>query len=227
VISRRNILRAGLTGLLVERFPALSANALSNSDISHGSRTKADIALTFHGAGDINLANEILNIAKDSKTPITVMAVGNWLVANPNIGKTILQNGNDLGNHTYSHQAMLHLNYKSALAEIEKGKSALKTAVGSSQKYFRPSGTPKSNVIIRKASLAAGYANCITYDVDTMDYTDPKPAVIISNCMKSLKNGSIVSLHLGHKNTVVALPKLIETIKSAGFNPVTISTLLK
>jgi peptidoglycan/xylan/chitin deacetylase (PgdA/CDA1 family) len=227
VISRRNILRAGLTGLLVERFPALSANALSNSDISHGSRTKADIALTFHGAGDINLANEILNIAKDSKTPITVMAVGNWLVANPNIGKTILQNGNDLGNHTYSHQAMLHLNYKSALSEIEKGKSALKTAVGSSQKYFRPSGTPKSNAIIRKAALASGYSNCITYDVDTMDYTDPKPDVIISNCMKTLKNGSIVSLHLGHKNTVSALPKLIETIKSAGFNPVTISNLLK
>jgi peptidoglycan/xylan/chitin deacetylase (PgdA/CDA1 family) len=227
VISRRNILRVGITGLLVERFPALSANALSNSDISHGPRTKTDIALTFHGAGDINLANEILNIAKDSKTPITVMAVGNWLVANPNIGKAILQNGNDLGNHTYSHQAMLHLNYKSALAEIEKGKSALKTAVGSSQKYFRPSGTPKSNAIIRKAALAAGYSNCITYDVDTMDYTDPKPTVIISNCMKSLKNGSIVSLHLGHKNTVLALPKLIETIKSASFNPVTISNLLK
>jgi peptidoglycan/xylan/chitin deacetylase (PgdA/CDA1 family) len=227
VISRRNILRVGITGLLVERFPALSANAFSNSDISHGSRTKPNIALTFHGAGDINLANEILNITKESKTPITVMAVGNWLAANPSIGKSILQNGNDLGNHTYSHQAMLHLNYKSALSEIEKGKSALKTAVGSSQKYFRPSGTPKSNAIIRKAALAAGYSNCITYDVDTMDYTDPKPDVIISNCMKTLKNGSIVSLHLGHKNTVSALPKLIETIKSAGFNPVTISNLLK
>jgi peptidoglycan/xylan/chitin deacetylase (PgdA/CDA1 family) len=61
------------------------------------------------------------------------------------------------GNHTYSHQAMMHLNHKQALNEIEKGETAnCKNSVGSSQKYFRPSGTPKSNSIIRKAALAAG-----------------------------------------------------------------------
>lgn len=227
MISRRGFLGAGIGALLIESFPSLNAYAASNADISHGSRSKTDIALTFHGAGDINLANEILKIARDTKTPITVMAVGNWLAANPQIGKTIIDNGNELGNHTYSHQAMLHLNYKSALSEIEKGKSAIKAAVGSSQKYFRPSGTPKSNANIRKAALAAGYSNCITYDVDTLDYTDPKPSTLVSNCMKTIQNGSIVSLHLGHKNTVTALPKLIEAIHTAGLKPVTIGNLLK
>lgn len=227
MISRRGFLGAGIGALLLESFPSLSAYAASNADISHGSRSKTEVALTFHGAGDIKLANEILNIAKDSKTPITVMAVGNWLIANSQIGKTIINNGNELGNHTYSHQAMLHLDYKNALNEIEKGKGAIKKSVGSSQKFFRPSGTPKSNFTIRKAALAAGYSNCITYDVDTLDYTDPKPSEIVSNCMKSIQNGSIVSLHLGHKNTVTALPKLIESIHSAGLKPVTISNLLK
>ena len=115
---------------------------------------------------------------------------------------------------------------KEAQSEIEKGKAAIAASVGSSQKYFRPSGTPKSNSIIRKAALTAGYTNCITYDVDTLDYQDPKAAEIISNCLKSVKNGSIVSLHLGHKNTVTALPKLITELHSAGLQPVTVSTLL-
>jgi peptidoglycan/xylan/chitin deacetylase (PgdA/CDA1 family) len=154
------------------------------------------------------------------------MAVGSWLHANPAIGKEILNGGHDLGNHTYNHKAMLHLNLKEAQSEIEKGKAAIKASVGSSQKFFRPSGTPKSNSIIRKAAISAGYTNCITYDVDTLDYQDPKAAAIISNCMKTVKNGSIISLHLGHKNTVTALPKLISELKSAGLAPVTLSKLL-
>ena len=153
-------------------------------------------------------------------------AVGNWLSANSNIGKLILADGHELGNHTYSHQAMLHLNLKQATSEIQRGKAALKSAVGSPQKYFRPSGTPKSNATIRKAAVAAGYSNCITYDVDTLDYQDPKPAAIIKNCMTSVKNGSIISLHLGHRNTVSALPKLIAELNSSGLRPVTITNLL-
>ena len=225
MISRRRFLGLSLGALAIERLSFLEAFA-AGADISHGARTKKQVALTFHGAGDLALANEILAITKDSKTPITVMAVGSWLHANPTIGRTILAGGHDLGNHTYNHKAMLHLNLKEAQSEIEKGKAAIAASVGSSQKYFRPSGTPKSNSIIRKAALTAGYTNCITYDVDTLDYQDPKAAEIISNCLKSVKNGSIVSLHLGHKNTVTALPKLITELHSAGLQPVTVSTLL-
>lgn len=225
MISRRRFLGLSLSTLAIEKLSFIEAFA-AGTDISHGSRTKKQVALTFHGAGDLAIADEILAITKDSKTPITVMAVGSWLHANPTIGKTILAGGHDLGNHTYNHKAMLHLNLKQAQDEIEKGKAAIAASVGSSQKYFRPSGTPKSNSIIRKAALSAGYTNCITYDVDTLDYQDPKAAAIIANCMKSVKNGSIVSLHLGHKNTVAALPKLITELHSAGLQPVTVSTLL-
>lgn len=225
MISRRKLLGVTFSTLFLKTLSFEDAIA-AGADISHGSRSKNQIALTFHGAGEIKTATDILAAVKDLKTPITIMAVGNWLVANPGIGKEILSAGNELGNHTYSHQAMLHLNYKQALNEIEKGKVAIKNSVGSSQKYFRPSGTPKSNATIRKAALASGYSNCITYDVDTLDYQDPKPAAIIDNCMKTVKNGSIISLHLGHKNTVTALPKLISELNSQNLKPVTISTLL-
>ena len=225
MISRRKFLGLSLSTIALERLSFVNSFA-AGADISHGSRTKKEIALTFHGAGDLSIAKDLLAIVKDSNTPISVMAVGSWLHSNPQIGKEILAGGHDLGNHTYNHKAMLHLNLKEAQAEIEKGKAAITASVGSSQKYFRPSGTPKSNSIIRKAALSAGYSNCITYDVDTLDYQDPKASAIISNCMKSIKNGSIVSLHFGHKNTVTALPKLITELKSAGLTPVTLSTLL-
>ena len=225
MISRRNFLGLSLSTVALQRLSIFDAFA-ANVDISHGSRNKKEVALTFHGAGDLKIARDLLAIASDAKTPISVMAVGSWLSANPEIGKEILAGGHDLGNHTYHHKAMLHLNLNEAKSEIAKGKAAIIKSVGSAQKYFRPSGTPKSNATIRKAAIASGYSNCITYDVDTLDYQDPKVSAIISNCMKSVKNGSIISLHFDHKNTVAALPKIITELKSAGLTPVTLTKLL-
>ena len=226
MISRRKFLGVSFSTLALQKISFLETFAATNADISHGSRTSNNVALTFHGAGDINIADDILALVKSSNTPISVMAVGNWLHANPTIGKAILSGGHDLGNHTYNHKAMMHLTLSEAKNEITKGQAALTASVGSKQKFFRPSGTPKSNATIRKAALSAGYTNCITYDVDTLDYQDPKASAIVSNCMKSVKNGSIISLHFGHKNTVTALPKLISELKSAGLNPVTLTKLL-
>jgi len=225
MISRRNFLGLSLSTVALQRLSIFDAFA-ANVDISHGSRNKKEVALTFHGAGDLKIARDLLAIASDAKTPISVMAVGSWLSANPEIGKEILAGGHDLGNHTYNHKAMLHLNLNEAKSEIAKGKAAIIKSVGSAQKYFRPSGTPKSNATIRKAAIASGYSNCITYDVDTLDYQDPKVSAIVSNCMKSVKNGSIISLHFDHKNTVAALPKIITELKSAGLTPVTLTNLL-
>ena len=225
MISRRNFLGLSLSTVALQRLSIFDAFA-ANVDISHGSRNKKEVALTFHGAGDLKIARDLLAIASDTKTPISVMAVGSWLSANPEIGKEILAGGHDLGNHTYNHKAMLHLNLNEAKSEIAKGKAAIIKSVGSAQKYFRPSGTPKSNATIRKAAIASGYSNCITYDVDTLDYQDPKVSAIVSNCMKSVKNGSIISLHFDHKNTVLALPKIITELKAAGLTPVTLTNLL-
>ena len=225
MISRRNFLGLSLSTVALQRLSIFDAFA-ANVDISHGSRNKKEVALTFHGAGDLKIARDLLAIASDAKTPISVMAVGSWLSTNPEIGKEILAGGHDLGNHTYNHKAMLHLNLNEAKSEIAKGKAAIIKSVGSAQKYFRPSGTPKSNATIRKAAIASGYSNCITYDVDTLDYQDPKVSAIISNCMNSVKNGSIISLHFDHKNTVAALPKIITELKSAGLTPVTLTKLL-
>jgi peptidoglycan/xylan/chitin deacetylase (PgdA/CDA1 family) len=98
--------------------------------------------------------------------------------------------------------------------------------IGANKTYFLPSGTPKSNAIIRTAAAKSGYRNCITYDVDSLDYQDPKPQKIIDKTLNDIQAGSIVSLHLGHKNTVAALPKLIQGIKDLGLEMVTLTELL-
>ncbi len=230
-ISRRKALKIGSTAALMGIgglvMPSSASAASAGADIFHGPRNRAEVAITFHGSGDLVIARKILAIAKKTSTPISVMAVGVWLNANPSMGREIVDAGNELGNHTYSHKTMTLLTLKEAKAEVAKGKAAVTKAVGTPGKWFRPSGTLKSNSIIRAAAGASGYSNCLVYDVDSLDYTDPSAKAIVANCLKSVQNGSIIGMHFGHVHTVTALPLLITALHARNLTPVTVTQLLR
>ena len=222
--TRRTVLIGGLTSLISAPLTNL-AHAVS-PDITHGSRSGKEVALTFHGAGDPKFATELLNIFSTTSTPVTVFAVGTFLQENPSMAKKILDGGHDLGNHTMTHTQMKTISAKRVDAEISECANLLKKLTGSHGSFFRPSGTQYSTALIRKTAQKYGYKNCISYDVDSHDYQDPGKAAVISNIDKGIKGGSIISLHFGHQNTVDALPNVIENIKAKGFNPVTLTELL-
>ena len=225
-MDRRNFLKAAGIGGAISLFGIPTARAAAGADIAHGSRTVPKVALTFHGASTHAMGKELLAIFTDTKTPVSVFAVGTWLVANPAFAKEILDAGHDLGNHTMNHLQMKTLSAAKAHSEIAQCAAELVKVSGSHGKWFRPSGTQYSNAIIRKAAVSLGYKQCISYDVDSHDYQDVSKSAVISNVMKSVKNGSIVSLHFGHKNTIEALPTLLTELHNKGLTPVTLSTLL-
>ncbi|MGX7680215.1 polysaccharide deacetylase family protein [Jatrophihabitans sp. DSM 45814] len=212
--------------------PASSARARSTAppgpanEISHGDRTRPEIALTFHGAGDPGLATEILQIAKAHEAQFTVMAVGNWLAQNPTVARAIVDGGHELGNHTWSHQNLTELGTDAARAEIIRCRETLRQVTGRIGAYFRPSATQFSTPLIRQLAGEAGYPVCLSYDVDSLDWTDPGAAAIRDN-LNSATAGSIVSLHLGHQGTVEALPAILQDLARRKLTTVTASRLLR
>jgi len=199
----------------------------SGPDIVGGPRSRAEVALTFHGAGDRSLAEQILRDCADHDARITIFAVGKWLAETPAIGKQILAAGHELGNHTWSHQQMPGLSAQVADDEIRRGADALRKATGSVGWWFRPSGTPHSTPTIRAAASLSGYRRCVSYDVDPQDYLDPGSDLVLSRTLGQVRPGSIVSLHLGHIGTVQALPKILAGLSAKGLAPVTLSRLLR
>ncbi|MEP6630978.1 MAG: polysaccharide deacetylase family protein [Lapillicoccus sp.] len=209
--------------------PSASAPAVLSSpgpDLRTGSAAYPAVALTFHGAGDLALTTAVLDIARTAGAHLTVFAVGQWLAANPGIGRAIVAAGHDLGNHTWSHQPMTSLDAAAARSEISQGAEAVAGSVGQAGLLFRPSGTPTSTATIRTAAAASGYARCIGYDVDPLDYDDPGAALVRSRTLAAVKAGSIVSLHLGHQGTVDALPGILQGLAAKGLQAVTVSRLL-
>jgi len=237
-ISRRHLLQAGLAASALTIAGQLSpadAQVIDSKfaargplpDVSHGPRNTKQVALTFHGAGDPVLARRILAEAKNASIGISVMAVGSWLVSSPQLAKQIVDAGHDLGNHTMTHQPMKHLSATSAHKEIAHCATELKKLVGNHGKWFRPSGTQTSNAIIRQAAFDNGYPYCVTYNLDSLDYLDPKESVVVNAVLKNVHAGDIISLHLGHAVTTKALPKIIEGLIAKKLAPVTLTQLLK
>ncbi len=197
------------------------------ADIRNGPATEAAVALTFHGAGDLALAHAALDVLASRGARVTVFAVGSWLSATPSIGREIVAAGHALGNHTWSHPTLTHLGLAAATDEVRRGADAVAAAVGSAGMLFRPSGTPSSTATIRSAALSVGYARSISYDLDSLDYTDPGADAVVSTVTAALHRGAIVSLHLGHRETVMALPKILDALDAAQLRPVTVPDLLR
>lgn len=195
-------------------------------DIDRGPDTRPAVALTFHGAGDPAITQDVVRELAAAGALVTVMAVGTWLAEDPGTAKLLLDAGHELGNHTWSHRTMPRLDPAAVQAEVQRGADVLRALTGSPGRWFRPSGTPASTPVIRAAAAAAGYGACLLYDVDPLDYTDPGPTSIEQALLGAVRNGSIVSLHLGHAGTRDALPAVLDGLRSRGLAAVTVSQLL-
>ncbi|GGV25222.1 polysaccharide deacetylase [Streptomyces filipinensis] len=206
--------------------PAPHAYPGQPAQITHGPRTRSQVALTFHGQGDPVIAHSLLTTAEQHGARLTVLAVGTWLDEHPDIARRILDGGHDLGNHTQRHISVNDLPEAGARKEITDCADRLKRLTGSIGTWFRPSRSPTASPLVARLARTAGYPHVLSYDVDSLDYTRPGAAAVTRNVLADVRGGSVVSLHFGYPDTVAALPALLHELDRRGLRAVTTTELL-
>jgi len=206
--------------------PRSEAGTQLGPQVVHGSRHRSQVALTFHGQGPVSMTDALLAEAERAGARVTVLAVGTWLGQYPRIAERILRGHHDLGNHTMHHLDITAMDASGTYAEIAGCAQRLRALTGSIGRWFRPSQTRYSTPLIEREARKAGYQTCVSYDVDSLDYTDPGPDAIVSTVLGSTRPGSIISMHLGHSGTVSALPAILHGLASRGLRPLTLTDLL-
>jgi peptidoglycan/xylan/chitin deacetylase (PgdA/CDA1 family) len=171
------------------------------------------------------MATVLLAEAERADARLTVMAVGRWLSANPQMAKRVLDGGHELGNHTDRHIDIDALAPDAAYAEIENCAVRLEKLTGSRGRWFRPSQTQHANAKVLAAAARAGYPTVLSYDLDSLDYTDPGASAVVHNVLSTVRGGDVVSMHLGHQGTVQALPEILDGLRAQGLRAVTASEL--
>jgi peptidoglycan/xylan/chitin deacetylase (PgdA/CDA1 family) len=90
---------------------------------------------------------------------------------------------------------------------------------------FRP---PGGYVDQKTCEVAAekGFKYVVMWDVDTNDWRGRTAAQITETVMGNAHNGAIVLMHMAAAHTAEALPKIITRLRDAGYELVTLSTML-
>jgi peptidoglycan/xylan/chitin deacetylase (PgdA/CDA1 family) len=172
------------------------------------------------------MADALLAEAERAGVRVTVLAVGTWLVQHPQMARRILRGGHDLGNHTMHDLDIAAMDAPGAYAEIAQCAGRLRALTGSAGRWFRPSQTHYATPLIERETRKAGYPTCVSYDVDSLDYTDPGPDAVVATVLGFARPGSIISLHLGHPGTVTAMPAILHSLARRRLRPVTLTELL-
>ncbi|MEV5239380.1 polysaccharide deacetylase family protein [Streptomyces cinnamoneus] len=196
------------------------------AQIDHGPRRGRAVALTFHGRGDAKSATAALAEAERAGARVTVLAVGDWLDAEPRMARRVLDGGHELGNHTMRHLSICSMPEKAAYAEITECADRLRRLTGGIGRWFRPSRAQRATDLVVRLARRAGYPHVLSYDVDSLDFTDPGAEAVRRAVLNAVRPGSVVSLHFGHAGTVAALPAILDGLHRRGLRAVTTTELL-
>ncbi len=186
------------------------------------------IALTFDDGSDGNNIPEILRILSENNVKGTFFITGTAAESHPELIKNILAQGNQIGNHSYSHPYFTQLSSVQIKDELDKADAVVKNITGQSTKpFFRPPfGDYNSSVL--QAVGDAGYTRTIKWTIDTLDWQGISASEITQKVLNNASPGSIVLMHAGAgaTNTPGALPGIISNLKAMGYKIVTIPELL-
>ena len=182
------------------------------------------ISLTINCAWNADDIDKILDILEKNDVKVTFFVVGDWVQKYPEAVKKINDSGHEIGNHSNTHPHVNNLDYNQNIKEIEECNQKIEHITGKRSTLYRgPYG--EYNDTVYRAADSLNYT-MIQWSIDTLDYNNPSQDEMWDRINKNIKNGSIVLMHNGTKNTADSLDFIIKGIKSKGYQVVPVSDLI-
>jgi len=177
------------------------------------------IALTFDDGPNYN-TNRVLDILDKYNIKATFFVLGSKIEGNEYILKRIVNSGNEIGNHSYSH--LLLTKYKEDIIKKEIGDTSnlIFDVTGKHPKLFRPSYGSYNNKIKNISNMPI-----IVWNVDTLDWKYHSSKKIAGRVINKVKDGDIVLMHDVYSSTSNSLDILIPILLDKGYSFVTVSEL--
>ena len=217
-----------LSLILSVRISAVPFTRVEDDDVySCHANSGNKIALTFDDGPHLKYTEEILDILKEFEIKATFFVIGSNAEANPDIIKREIEEGHEIGNHTYSHIFLKKDNYPKLRYEIMKTDSILYEISEYKPRLFRPPGGIFDDVT--KEAIKKLEYDVVLWTVDTKDWAHTPAAGICDNVLNNVKSGDIILFHdyvSGCSPTPEALRIIIPKLKEEGFTFVTVSELL-
>lgn len=182
------------------------------------------IAISFDAAWGNEETQTLIDILNRYNVKTTFFVVGAWVDKYPDSVRALTAAGHEVCNHSNTHPHMPKLSAAEMEAQITSCSEKIKAVTGKAPELFRPPYGDYSDDVIRTVSRLGMYP--VQWSVDSLDWRDPTPQQISSRVLSRVKPGSIVLFHNGAKNTPAALPTVLQTLQSQGYQIVPVSQLI-
>ena len=149
---------------------------------------------------------------------------GGWVSTYPDDVKAIAAAGHDLGNHSENHKQMSQLSAEECQKEIQSVHDRVKELTGQEMCLFRPPYGDYNDTLIEAAEALHYYT--IQWNCDSLDWKNLGVEPMIQRTTKNLHPGDILLFHNNSQYITQALPAIIESIQSQGYQIVPISELV-
>ena len=198
----------------------------SQSVYHHGEDDTKRIALTFDDGPSAAYTPQILDLLSEYNVKATFFVIGTNAESYPELIRREIEEGHEIGNHTYTHRRISTMGDKELCNEISSCEEALKANDYSPYLFRPPEGRYDKNDVDTLTRL--GYS-VVLWSVDTDDWSGVTTEHILNQIRGSIGNGDIILCHdfLTEKcHTVEALRIIIPELLSQGYEFVTVSELL-
>lgn len=230
------LMRAGKSGTQVVRKGSLSGEVVSHyvltppTDVVLAATMPAAnakmVALTFDDGPWPGSTLKIVQILKDAGVRATFFELGQQVRRDPKTSRAVIEAGNVIGNHSWSHPFLTKLKPAQIRKQITDSAGAIKWATGQSPKVFRPPYGAIDRDVWNQARITR--ETVTLWDVDALDWTRPGADKIVRNVTSHMGRVSIVLMHDGggdRSQTIRALPRIIAWLKANGYVFVTVPEL--
>ena len=193
-----------------------------------------EVALTFDDGPDPEWTPKILDILKTAKVKAAFFLVGVNAERYPHLVRRIVDEGHEIGNHTYYHPNLALCWPEHVRLELNATQLLIQTLTGRGTTLFRPpyaaDTQPARLADLMPLQIAQDQNYLVVLEnIDPQDWAKPGADVILQRIKQQRHDGNIILLHDAggdRSQTVEALPRIIEYLQARNDTIVPLSKLL-
>lgn len=199
-------------------------------EVVRGDPSLPNVALVINVGAGYEPAVSMLDTLREKDERFTFFVMGWWAETQPGVLAQIAADGHEIASHGYRVFDLTSVSNAAVVEDLEAADAAIAAVTGVTTRPLWSPSAGYRDARVRQIAADLGYRP-IYWTLDSGDWTfQATEESVYQRVMSNVVNGSIVVLHLDSPTTVrstaAALPRLIDDLRAAGFNLVTVTELL-
>ena len=210
-------------GLLLLCF-ALALNPVGEPAQRAGGEAEVEVpvvALTFDDGPRADTTGWLLEQLALREVPATFFLVGGRIAGNEELVRQMVEQGCQIGVHTYDHVDVTGLSQEDFNLQIGKTRTLLREIVGERSYWLRP---PYG--FVDQGVRTWADSPIVLWSLDPEDWKDHDAERIVASVVEQAKDGDVILMHDIYRNSVEAAVRIVDALEAKGFCFVTVEQLM-